>query len=276
MRGREPEHEGAYLSEAFAREAVDFITHHRDVPFFLYVPFNAVHTPLAAPDEHLARFAHIANRELRTYYAMASALDDAVGAILRAIDGLGLAERTLVVFTSDNGGPLPLADNAPLRLGKGFLFEGGIRVPMIMRWPGVTQAGHVQADTVSTLDLFPTFLAAADVPLPVGLALDGVDLAPSLRGEQSGALHEHLFWRNGPNRAVRSGDWKLVQAGDHVWLFDLATDVWERTNLASVHPTVVQALLDALTAWEAGLEPPRWLSFRWPAMVDGAPYEIHL
>ncbi len=277
MRGRERANETAYLTDAFAREAVNFIADHRDGPFFLYVPFNAVHTPIQAPDEYTARFAHVADPERRAYYAMVSALDDAVGSILRAIATHGLADRTLVVFTNDNGGTLAHGDNAPLRLGKAFLFEGGIRVPLIMRWPAVTAAGQVRGDIVSTLDLFPTFLDAADTPRPDDLDLDGIDLGPSLQEQRPSEARQHLFWRNGPNRAVRRGDWKLIQAGDHVWLFDLASDVGERTNLATTEPTVVRELLDALGAWEAGLLPPRWQSRdRDIAVVDGVPYEIHL
>jgi arylsulfatase A-like enzyme len=208
---------------------------------------------------------------------MVSALDTAVGAILGTIDGLGLAERTLVVFTSDNGGVIGYGDNAPLRLGKTYLFEGGIRVPMIMRWPGVTRPGRVHAATVSTLDLLPTFAAAADMPPPGDLDLDGMDLGPFLRGEQPGPIHEHLFWRSGPNRAARRGDWKLVQAGEHVWLFDLATDVGERTNLAATHAAVVGGLMEALDEWEARMVPPGWPSRNgWITTIDGVPYEFHL
>ncbi len=276
MRDRQPVEETAYLTDAFAREAGGFVTRHRDRPFFLYVSFNAVHTPIEAPDEYLSRFAHIADAKRRTYYAMVSALDAAVGAILGTIDRLGLSEQTLVVFTSDNGGVIGLGDNAPLRLGKTYLFEGGIRVPMLMRWPGVASPGRVHADTVSTLDLLPTFAAAADVPRPDEGELDGIDLGPSLRGEQPGPIHEYLFWRNGPNRAARRGDWKLVKAGEHVWLFDLATDVGEQTNLAATHPAVVGELLAALDEWEAQLVPPRWPGYSWTTMVDGVPYDMQL
>ena len=125
------------------------------------------------------------------------------------------------------------------------------------------------------LDLFPTFLGAAGTPPPDGLALDGTDLRPYLRGDASGPTHEYLFWRSGPNRAVRHGNWKLIQAGDHVWLFDLATDAGESTNLADDHPEVVTDLLDALTGWEAELVPSAWPAapFR-TVIIDGVPYEI--
>jgi hypothetical protein len=144
---------------------------------------------------------------------------------------------------------------------------------MFVRWPGVTTAGQQVDEVVTLLDVFPTVLAATDSAAPADLALDGVALGPLLRGEASGPLHERLFWRSGPNRAVRSGDWKLVQAGDHVWLFDLATDVGETTNLAADHPDVVTELLDAFAAWETGLISPAWPSrFERAIMVDGVPY----
>jgi arylsulfatase A-like enzyme len=277
QRGGERVTEPEYLTTAFAREAVDFIGRHRDEPFFLYVAFNAVHLPLQAPESYRARYADVADDDLRTYYAMTSALDDAVGTILAALDVHGLADDTLVVLTNDNGGVRRLADNAPLRLGKTFLFEGGVRVPTIVRWPRVTTAGTVHAEPVSLLDFAPTFLGAAGAPAPDGPALDGVDLRPHLAGEVSGSTHDFLFWRNGPNRAARHGRWKLVQAGDHVWLFDLDADIGEHTNLAAAHPRVVTELQGALAGWEAELRPPAWPSRQErTVIVDGAPYEIHI
>jgi len=226
---------------------------------------------------YLERFTHVANEGLRTYYAMTSAMDDAIGTIVQAIEDQGLADNTLVVFTNDNGGLVPIGDNTPLRLGKLFLFEGGIRVPMIIRWPGVTTAGQQHRDAVSLLDLFPTFLTAAGVAPPEGIELDGTDLSPFIRGEETGATHEYLFWRNGPNRAVRRQDWKLVQAGDHIWLFDLATDIGELNNLAEDRPEIVTELLTALGAWESELASPSWPSRPGGTpLVDGVPYEIHI
>jgi len=277
LRGTERANETAYLTDAFAREAVAFVDRHQADPFFLYVPFNAVHTPLEATDEYLARFPDVADPDLRAYYAMTSALDDAVGAILAALDRNGLADRTLVVFTNDNGGTIAIGDNAPLRLGKTTLFEGGVRVPLVVRWPGVTTAATVRDEMVSLLDLFPTILAATDTPVPSDITLDGVELGPTLRGERTDPVHERLFWRSGPNKAVRQGNWKLVQAGEHVWLFDLAADVGETTNLATGHPDVVAELLGALAAWEAELAPPAWPSrFERTILVDGVPYDIHV
>jgi len=264
QRGKERANETEYLTDAFAREAVDFIQRHRTTPFFLYVPFSAVHTPLEAPQAYLERFRHVADERLRSYYAMASAMDDAVGAIVRAIDDEGLTDDTLLVFTNDNGGLLDLGDNTPLRLGKLFLFEGGVRVPMIIRWPGVTTAGQQYRDAVSLLDLFPSFLTAANAVPPEGLELDGTDLSPFIRGNEAGATHEYMFWRTGPNRAVRRHDWKLVQACFpthgicNTWLFDLATDIGEANDLSDDRPEIVTELLDALDEWESELASPTW------------------
>jgi arylsulfatase A-like enzyme len=268
--------EPEYLTDAFAREAASFIERQRAAPFFLYVAFNAVHLPLEAPEEYLQRFEDVADPDRRIYYAMTSALDDAVGAILATLERKGLAEDTLVIFTNDHGGVVGRGDNTPLRGGKRLLFEGGIRVPLFLRWPGVTTPGARHGDAVSSLDLFPTILAAADVEPPPRLALDGQNLAPYLLGTQLGSTHEALFWRDGSNRAVRRGDWKLVQAGDFVWLFDLASDPGEHTNLAAAHPDVVDDLLDSFSSWERDVLPPAWPgAFPRVLTIDGMPYEVH-
>lgn len=277
MRDKKRAEETDYLTDALAREAVSFIERHRNEPFFLYLPFNAVHAPIAAPDEYLERFADVEDETQRTYYAMVSALDDAVGDILQALEDLGLADDTLVVFTNDNGGMLEHSDNQPLRLGKLFLFEGGVRVPMIVRWPGVTTAGQLHVDTVSMLDLFPTFLGAAGIDPPDGLELDGVDLRPYLGGGAFGPTQEFLFWRNGPNLAVLHGSWKLIRAGNHVWLFDLKTDTGERANVAEDNPEVVADLLKAFDEWASEMRPPAWPSRRDDdTLVDKVLYEIHI
>jgi len=267
-RGKERANETEYLTDAFAREAVSFIERHRTTPFFLYVPFNAVHGPISASQE---------------YYAMTSALDDAVGEIVQAVEDQGLAEDTLIVFTNDNGGQLPWSDNAPLRLGKVFLFEGGARVPMIIRWPGVTTAGTEHHDAVSLLDLFPTLLTAANVAPPGEIELDGTDLSPFILGDETGASQEYLFWRTGPNRAVRNGDFKLIRACNpyigtcNVWLFDLASDPGEVNNLAEHRPWLRYRLILALDEWESELAPPIWPGkMYFFSIIDGMQYGYHL
>jgi arylsulfatase A-like enzyme len=244
------------------------------------VSFNAVHTPLQASPKYLDRFPAVDDPKRKSYYAMTSALDDAVGAIVKALDDEGLAKNTLVVFLNDNGGPVytKVQSNGPLRLGKLFLFEGGVRVPMIFSCPGVLKPGTVYCEPVSSLDVFPTVCSAAGVKLPKNLMLDGVDLLPFLKGEKKSVPHDVLFWSNGPNKAVRMGSWKLVKAGEHAWLFDLQNDLGEKTNLAKKKPEVLQKLEKALEKWQSQMKPPAWpsKSNRRKMQIDGVPYELNI
>ncbi|MGV3756689.1 MAG: sulfatase-like hydrolase/transferase [Verrucomicrobiota bacterium] len=239
LRGTREITEPQYLTEAFTREAVGFITRNEKQPFFLYVAYNAVHSPMQATPEQLARFAHIPDMQRRIFAAMLSSLDDSVGAVLAKLRELKLEEDTLIFFLSDNGGPTAelTSSNAPLRGGKGQLFEGGIRVPFLMQWKSKVPAGKVFEQAVIALDILPTGLAQV---APGGLSggeakktLDGVNLLPYLRGEKQGAPHEVLFWRYGANIALRSGDWKLVKQREpgkgepEFQVFNLREDVSE-------------------------------------------------
>jgi len=280
MRGSTPLIEPAYLTDAFARETVNFIKAHKEEPFFVYVPFNAVHTPLEATDKYLKRFPNEANPRQQAYNAMTSALDDAVGEIVRALKDAGIDDNTLIIFLNDNGGPIytKVQSNGPLRFGKLFLFEGGIRVPMIVRWPGVLRGGSVYRKPVSSLDVFPTACAAAGTDLPSDLGLDGVDLLPYLKGDNSDLPHDALFWSNGPNKAVRLGNWKMIVAGDHKFLFNLKDDIGEAKNLAGQKPDVVRRLQKALKEWQSQMKPPAWPSKpnRKIVDIDGIPYELNI
>lgn len=213
LRGTVEVTETEYLTDAFTREAVGFITRNEKQPFFLYVSYNAVHSPMQAMPKYPDRFTHIADPQRRIFAAMLSSLDDSVGAVLAKVRELKLEEDTLIFFLSDNGGPTQelTSSNAPLRGGKGQLFEGGIRVPFLAQWKGKIPAGKLYEQPVIALDILPTSLAAAQVAPSGGNKLDGVNLLPFLRGEKQGAPHEVLFWRYGANIAVRSGDWKLVK-----------------------------------------------------------------
>src|SRR5262245_48065241 len=185
----------AHLTEAFGQEAVAFIERHKKEPFFLYLAFNAVHVPLQATDAYLGRFPDIPARSRRTYAAMLSAMDDAVGLVRRKLRAEGLERETLMVFLSDNGGH-PLANaarNEPLRGEKSTVFEGGIRVPFVVTWPGHLPAGRTYAEPVISLDILPTALAAAGVAVPRRLHVDGVNLLPYLTGRHDGPPHEALF-----------------------------------------------------------------------------------
>ncbi|MDZ4850326.1 MAG: sulfatase [Pirellulaceae bacterium] len=279
FRGTQSVAEPAYLTEAFARESVSFIERHAQQPFFLYVPFNAVHTPFQTTDKYSQRFSHIQDERRRVYDAMTSALDDAVGEILAALQKQSLEENTLVVFLSDNGGPTytGVQSNGPLRLGKLFLFEGGVRVPFLVRWPAQLKGGRTYGEPISALDLLPTFAETAGARLPKELRLDGVSLLPYLCDEKTGAPHELLCWRNGTNHAVRKANWKLVQAGNKVWLFDLSKDIGEANNLANSLPEVVAELQKAFERWSKEMKPAAWPSRPGKAIeVDGVPYNIEI
>jgi arylsulfatase B len=257
LRGEAEVGESEYLTRAFAREAVGFIDRHRRRPFFLYVPFNAPHSPMQAAVRDYDRFGAIADPHRRVWAAMMAALDDAVGAILERIRHHGLERDTLVVFLSDNGGPTKelTSRNDPWSGGKGSLLEGGIRVPFLLSWPGRIAPGQVEDRPVSALDVVPTALAAAGAPRPPGL--DGVDLLPYLRG---GEPRGPLFWRMGGAAAVRMGRWKLVRlrAGEPFRLFDLESDPKETADRSGEEGGRVRELAGLLAGWEAGLVPPRW------------------
>ncbi len=280
MRGRTALIEPEYLTDAIAREAVRFINENHDAAFFAYVPFNAVHTPIEATEKYKQRFASEKNPKQRDYNAMTSALDDAVGSILRAVSENNLDDNTLVIFLNDNGGPIytGVQSNGPLRLGKLFLFEGGVRVPLLIRWKGRFQPGTVYEQTVSSLDLFPSICSAAGIQLPDQLALDGVDLVPYVEGKNKGNPHHKLFWSNGPNRAMRMGNWKLVQSHDHVWLFDLATDLGEKKNLSQSRPEIVKKMQEALDLWQAEMPAAAWPSKpnRRKVKIEGGVYELNI
>ncbi len=261
LRGEEPVDEKEYLTDAFKREALAFIDRHKKDTFFLYMPFNAVHSPLQATNKYLKRFPNIQDENRRTHAAMLSALDDAVGEIRGKLRETGLEENTLVFYHSDNGGPTPstTSSNTPLRAFKGNVFEGGIRVPFMVTWKGKLPAGKVYDQPVISLDIHPTIMAAAGVQVPADAKLDGVNLIPYLTGEKSGPPHETLFWRYGPKWAVRHGDWKLLDNGDgRVMLFNLKDDISELYDLAAKQPEKVAALRKLHTDWSKQLMPPQW------------------
>jgi len=210
MRGDQPAEGSGYLTTAITREALGFLERSRDEPFFLYVPYTAVHGPLQAPPERVARFDRLPEPR-RTFAAMLEVMDDGVGALLDRLGEYGLEDRTLVIFLSDNGGVDGLSNNGALHGGKGALYEGGIRIPMFVRWPGHVPAGAAYGRPVSTLDVAATVLAAAGVPAPTERPLDGVDLLPYVRGEAAGDPHEVLFWRIRGREAALRGDDKLVR-----------------------------------------------------------------
>lgn len=236
VRQSQPVNEEAYLTDAFTREAVNFIDRHQSRPFFLYVAYNAVHSPLQGADKYMRRFSEIEDVHRRIFAAMLSNLDDSVGAVLAKLRSANLSENTLVFFLSDNGGPTRelTSSNLPLRGGKGQLYEGGIRVPFLCQWPGKIPSA-TETRMVSSLDIGATALAAAGAAPFANL--DGVDLLPMLTLPESDAPHEELFWRMNRRAALRSGDWKVVRnapsTGGKWELFNLADDLAEADDLSN-------------------------------------------
>ena len=262
---------GEYLTDREAAEAVKFITAHKDRPFFLYLPHHTVHTPLMAKPHLIAKYkekaARLGQKCNPTYAAMIESLDESVGLILKTLDELKLADRTLVVFTSDNGGLLSVTDNTPLRAGKGSAYEGGVRVPLLVKAPGVTTPGSECHTPVITMDLFSTVLALTSTTLSPKPVLDGENLVPLL--SQAGGLRRTaLFWHYPhyhpggatPYGAIRAGDWRLIEFFEEgrLELYDLQQDPGERKNLAEQRPEMVAQLRDRLHAWrkEVGAQMP--------------------
>ena len=260
---------GEFLTDREGAEAVKWITAHRDQLFFLYLPSHAVHTPLMGKTNLVAKYRAKADpaspQRNPTYAALVESLDDSVGRVLRALEDLKLAERTVVIFTSDNGGLLggpknPITSNLGLRAGKGSAYEGGVRVPLIVRWPGVTQPGSVCPVPVISVDYFPTMLQIAGLKTPRGLTIDGESLVPLLR-QEGGWMREAIFWHYPhyhpggatPYGAIRSGDWRLVEFYEdgRVELFNLRDDPTEKTDLASTMPDRAMQLRQQLKSWRA-------------------------
>lgn len=256
-----PESNITYLTDMFTDKAVSFIDQHQKEPFFMYLAYNAVHTPMNAKKDLMDRYANIPDTGRRAYAAMMTSLDDGVGKVLAALKQHQLEENTLVIFVNDNGGAtVNSSDNGPLRGMKGSKWEGGIRVAMLMKWPGHIAANKRYSLPVSALDILPTSIAAAKGTQKGTKKLDGVNLLPYLTGLNKQAPHEALYWRRGVAAAIREGKWKLIRVKENVLLFDLDKDLSETNNLAPKYPARVKYLLDKLSEWEKGLDSPHWTS----------------
>ena len=248
-----------YFTDLVNERAAKFIRDHAAHPFFLYVPHLAVHAPFQPPDA--PQSPKVTRENMLTgsraiYKAMLERVDAGVGMILRELDRLGLTENTLVVFSSDNGGER-WSSNAPLFHHKATLWEGGIRVPCLMRWPAKLPKGRITAQMGITMDLHATFLAAAGATQVKGAALDGLDLVPLLSGQPP--RERTFYWRmdrsNRKQRAIRQGDWKYINDGNTMdLLFNLNTDIGERVNLGYRHPEILARLKLALKAWETEMD----------------------
>jgi arylsulfatase A len=257
----EPRRKGEYLTDREADEAVKFIQNHKDNSFFLYMAHYTVHTPIQAKKDLIEKYKAKppTNQKNPTYAAMVESLDDAVGRICSALDDLDLAENTIIFFTSDNGGLLGPTNNTPLRSGKGFPYEGGIREPLIVRWPKVIKPGTISHEPVTSVDYFPTICQAADVPLPNDRDIDGVSLLDHLKSNGTLELNRHaLYWHfphyRGnvvPYSIIREGSWKLIKRyeGKPFELFNLKSDISEESDLSEIYPTKTRQLDAKLRRW---------------------------
>ena len=269
------------LTDYYTREAIKVIGNNRHRPFFLYLAHWGIHNPLQAARADYDALAHIEDHHLRVYSAMIRAVDRSVGRITETLDTLGLADNTLIRFTSDNGGAgyIRLPDvNKPFRCWKLTHFEGGTHVPFMARWPARIRPGSRLDAPVHHVDLFHTIAAAAGAEVPNDRTLEGVDLIPFINGTADGVPHETLFWREGGHQTVLHRGWKLIRADlpDERWLFDLAADPTEQTNLAATRPAKVAELEALLAAHNAEQAEPLWPSvMSSPQLVDkhgGQPY----
>lgn len=264
--------EGDYLTDRIMEEGDKFIRTHAGDPFFLMMSLYAVHAPLQGKPEKVARYEKIPKDQRQgdpRYAAMVETVDDGVGRLMQALRDEGIEDNTLVIFTSDNGGFAKATSNAPLRANKGSNYEGGLRVPVIVKWPGVTEPGSVSHELVTSSDYYPTILAATNQPKRPQQHLDGVDLTPVLRGQ--GTLdRDSIFWHyphynqhpeNFPAGVIRKGDWKLIEKYDSgdLELYNLNSDIGETTNLASQESAKAQELFAELEQWResVGADPMR-------------------
>lgn len=271
---------GEYLTDRLTDEAIEFIQQHQSEPFFVYLPHYAVHTPIQARPEKIDQYQSKQNdrgHENPAYAAMIESVDEGLGRILNTLDELELAENTVVILTSDNGGHGCITDNRPLRGAKGMFYEGGIRIPLIVRWPGVIRPGSECHEPVISFDWYPTFLDMAGAPPPDDHVLDGVSLMPLLRGEASldrEALYWHFPaylegyscmdepWRAEPCSTIRKGEWKLIEtfepegAPNRIELYNLKTDLSETTDLSKSRTEVVEDLLNDLKNWRERMNAP--------------------
>lgn len=264
---RTEEDKGTYVTEVFERESVAFVKEHAGKdPFFLYLAFNAPHSAstlaednggqkpgVQAPEEEVAKYRGLVKEEkLARYFAAVTRMDTAIGRVLEAIEVAGETEETIVIFFSDNGGS-GNGGNAPLRGSKSTMWEGGLRVPFLMKWPGKVPAGKVTDEFLTSLEILPTLLAATGTPAPDGLKLDGFDLLPVLRGELPSPRSE-MFWQRRSDVAARVGPYKWVQSSKGSGLFDLSTDLGEEHDLSTEKPEVLERVKARFAAWQAEME----------------------
>jgi arylsulfatase A-like enzyme len=250
-----------YLTDLLADEAISFIDKNKVNPFFAYVAFNAVHSPMDATKDDLAKFPNLSGKRQQVA-AMTLALDRACGSILDYLDKNGLSENTIVIFTNDNGGPVDhnASVNLPLAGAKATHLEGGIRVPFLIRWPGNITPNTTYELPISTLDLLPTFYVAGGGKSEELKDIDGVNLMPYLQGKNTTRPHEVMYWKKDARAVVRKGDFKLIRFPDRpAELYKIDEDISEQNDLASQYPEKVRTMYKMIFDWEKTLERPRWM-----------------
>jgi len=259
---------GAYLADWLTDRAVEFIEKSREKPFFLYLPHFGVHSPHQAKPELIEKYkgkAAAGGHKSPVYAAMIESVDQSVGRVLAKLDELKLSEKTIVIFSSDNGGVGTITDNAPLRGAKGMLYEGGVRVPFIVRWPGVVKPGSTSDEAAVHVDLYPTFCEIAGAKKPEKQVLDGVSLVPLLKDGSAKLGREAIYyhfpgylegggpgqWRTTPVGTIRMGDWKLLEFFEdgRIELYNLKDDLGEKKDLAAAMPEKARELREKLAAW---------------------------
>ncbi|WP_343563352.1 sulfatase-like hydrolase/transferase [Sphingobacterium sp.] len=255
-----PEDSIRYLTETLTDKAISYVHQYRQQPFFMYLAFNAVHTPVEPPLTQGNKYAHVTDPLRRAYLAMLENMDSNIGRLIQQLKNDGLYENTLIIFMNDNGAATNNgADNGQLRGLKGSKWEGGIRVPMIMQWPAQLPKGKVANAMVSGMDILPTSLDAIQGKNIPGQQVDGLSLLSSYKTVKKG--HDYLFWRRGVAKAVRHAEWKLIVVKDDpILLFNLKNDLKEQHNLAEKYPDRVKDMLNKLAEWEKKMAAPKWLS----------------
>ncbi|WP_438945953.1 sulfatase-like hydrolase/transferase [Sediminibacterium sp.] len=274
VRNNQVVEETDYLTDVLSREAVNYIEENKAQPFFLYLAYNAPHTPLQATQKYLDRFPNIQDAKRKTYAAMVSAVDDGVGAVLNKLEELKIAENTIVVFISDNGGPESdnSSNNGVLRAGKGSLFEGGIRVPFAMQWPKAIKPNSKYNKPVISLDIFATIAASIPSAPKTKNPLDGVNLIPYLNSQQSASPHEYLFWRHfdQKNYAVlhQSGMKEMILRDSSFQLYDLQKDIGEEKNIQEQQKQWISIFETQRKKWESQTIAPIFLGLNQEAQYN--------
>jgi arylsulfatase A-like enzyme len=259
-----------YLTDRIAEEANQFISENKEGPFFLYVPFLAPHTPFQATKSYFDKLDYIEDRNKRVYSAIIWQLDDAIGSIVSHLEGNNLMDNTIIFFLSDNGGATytEATDNAPLKGGKFTNFEGGLNIPFMVRWDGKVEPGSEYHESVISMDIFTTALQLAGINYSLDRELDGTSLLPVLADSIKEPIHRQLCWRSGYNRAIRSGDWKLItdgMSGNHA-LYNVKEDKEELINLFDSETEIVKQLQLQHYEWESEMIDPKWprvMDYRW-------------